>query len=197
MSRFSRLQASLVLVLVWEASCHKKQVAVPLPPPPVENQPAPATPEPTTTHPEVPSPVDTTHAPEPAPYQVNKPPQPAPAKKPSRSASTPAPAPAAPAPVPAAPPPTPPAPPPKLGDILSPDEQRQYNASIDQSLSHAQASLSAIAGRQLDKDQQTQAEQIRNFIQQAQTTRSSDLGGAKSLAERAEILARDLAASFR
>jgi hypothetical protein len=48
----------------------------------------------------------------------------------------------------------------------------------------------------LNKDQQTEVEQIRNFMQQAQGIRASDLGGAKSLAERAEVLARDLAASF-
>ena len=48
---------------------------------------------------------------------------------------------------------------------------------------------------QLNKDQQAQVEQIRNFVQQAQSTRASDPAGAKSLAERAEVLARDLAAS--
>jgi hypothetical protein len=127
---------------------------------------------------------------------VNKPPQPAPAaKKPARSVAAPAttPAPSAPAPTPTAAP----ALPPKLGDILTPDEQKQYSASIDQSLSHAQANLNAIAARQLNKEQQAEVEQIRNFMQQAQATRSSDLGGAKSLAERAEVLARDLAATFR
>jgi hypothetical protein len=127
---------------------------------------------------------------------VNKPPQPA-ARKPARSAAAPAtnPAVSAPAPAPAAPS-TPAAPAPKLGDILTPDEQKQYSASIDQSLSHAKTSLNSIAGRQLNKDQQAEVEQIRNFMQQAQDTRGSDPGGAKSLAARAEVLARDLAATF-
>jgi len=40
-------------------------------------------------------------------------------------------------------------------------------------------------------------EQIKNIMQQAQSSRSSDLPGAKSLAERAEVLAKDLAGSFR
>jgi hypothetical protein len=57
--------------------------------------------------------------------------------------------------------------------------------------------LNSIAGRQLNKDQQAEVEQIRNFMQQAQGSRGSDPGGAKSLAERAEVLARDLAATFR
>jgi hypothetical protein len=56
--------------------------------------------------------------------------------------------------------------------------------------------LNAVGARQLSTDQQAEVEQIRNFIKQAQGTRSSDPPGAKSLAERAEVLARDLAASF-
>jgi replicative DNA helicase len=81
-------------------------------------------------------------------------------------------------------------------DIVTPDQQRQLNAAIDQSLSRAQASLASIANRELSKDQQAMADQIRNLLQQAQTIRKSDLPGAKSLAERAEVLAKDLAASF-
>ena len=164
---------------------------MPVPPTPAAKLPASQGPTPAAGTSETSSPGTTLHAQEPTPYQVNKPPQPAPAaKKPARSAAVPAsnPAPTAPA--------TPPAAPPKLGDIRTPDEQKQYGALIDQSLAHAQTSLNSIAGRQLNKDQQTEVEQIRNFIQQAQATRGSDLGGAKSLAERAEVLARDLAATF-
>jgi hypothetical protein len=49
----------------------------------------------------------------------------------------------------------------------------------------------------LSKDQTAEVEQIKNFMQQAQDARASDPAGAKSLAERAEVLARDLAATFR
>ena len=84
-----------------------------------------------------------------------------------------------------------------LGDIVTPDQQRQLNAAIDQSLSRAQASLASIGNRELNKDQQGLVEQIKNIMQQAQASRSSDLPGAKSLAERAEVLAKDLAGSFR
>ncbi len=196
MPRFPRLQASFVLFLAWETSCQKRTVVVPVPPPPAAStQPAAPPPAPAATSPAAPNTGNTTHAQEQnaSPYQVNKPPQPAPAvKKPTRTATNPTPAPA---PAPATPPAS--GPPPKLGDILSSDEQKQYNASIDQSLAHAQASLNAVGARQLNKDEQAQVEQIRNFMQQAQTTRGSDLAGAKSLAERAEVLARDLAASFR
>ena len=194
MPRFPRLQASFVVLLLWESACHKRQVAVPLPNPPAGSQTAPSAPAPSATTPETASPGATKQ--ESTPYQVNKLPEPppAPARKPSRSAAAPASAPAAAVPAPV--PPAPAVPPPKLGDILTPEEQRQYGASIDQSLSHAQTSLNAIAGRQLDKAQQAEVDQIRNFIQQAQATRNSDLAGAKSLAERAEVLARDLAATF-
>ncbi len=174
-----------------------RQAAVPLPPPPpLRSQPRRDRP-PRLQIRNLPVPATTTPAQEPSPYQVNKPPQPA-ARKPARSATAPATAPtnpsvSAPTTAPAASA-APPAPPPKLGDVLTPDERKQYSASIDQSLSHAQTSLNSIAGRQLNKDQQAEVEQIRNFMQQAQGSRGSDPGGAKSLAERAEVLARDLAA---
>jgi hypothetical protein len=83
-----------------------------------------------------------------------------------------------------------------LVDIVSPEQQRQLNAAIDLSLSHAQASLAAVANREANKAQQTEMDQVRKMIQQAQSSRQSDLPGAKSLAERAEILAKDLEASF-
>jgi len=93
--------------------------------------------------------------------------------------------------------PTPAAAAPKLGDVLSADEQKHYNASIEQSLAHAQASLNQIKEHRLSAAQADEVEQIRNFIQQAQGARASDLAGARSLAERAEVLAKDLAAALR
>jgi hypothetical protein len=171
MPRFPRLGVGLVFLLLFEWSCHKRQVAAPVLPPPSPIQPAaPAASSassPTTT---------------PA----------ASAKKPVRSAP-------APASITAAPPAAavPAASPPKLSDVLTADEHKQYGASIDQSLSIAQTSLNSISGRLLSKDQQGEVEQIRNFMQQAQATRNSDPAGAKSLAERAAVLARDLAKSSR
>jgi hypothetical protein len=163
-----------------------------VPQPPANTQPASPAEAPAATNSAAPNPGSSTPAQESAPYQVNKP---APvAKKPARTATAP-PAPAALAPTPTTPP-APPVPAPKLGDILTPDEQRQYLAAIDQSLSRAQNSLNSIRERQLNKDQQAEVEQIRNFMQQAQGSRSLDPAGAKSLAGRAEVLARDLAANF-
>jgi hypothetical protein len=196
MSRFLRLQGTVVLLLMLELSCRKRQVAVPVPPQPAaSSQPHPGEPS-TPPAPESSAPqpaAATTNNPQPSPYQVNKPAQPAAAPKSSRSAAPSSPQAAPATPQPAA---TAPVQPPQLGDIVTPDQQRQYNAAIDQSLSRAKTSLAAVANRALSKDQQGLVEQIRNIMQQAQASRSSDLPGAKSLAQRAEVLAKDLAGSF-
>lgn len=197
------VSSSLWIAFLWTTSCQRRQAHVPLsaPPAPSAHRPVPA-PEPLPAPPAIntpaPSPANapTVQAQEPLPpYQVNKPPQNA-AKKPVRSAASSTAA--QPAPSPAATPPVAvPVAPPKLGDVLTEDQEKQYSASIDQSLSRAEASLNALGGRQLNKDQQAEVEQIRSFIQQAKAARTSDASGAKSLAERAEVLARDLAASFK
>lgn len=202
MLRFPRLtllcyQGAIVLLLL-EPACRRKQVAVPVPPPPAPISQPHSSDQPTTPAPDSSAkpagPAAPSSNPQQSPYQVNKPAQPPPAapRKASRSTAPPSTPPGAPAPSPA-----PPAQAPVLGDIVTPDQQRQLNAAIDQSLSRAQASLASIANKELSKDQQALVEQIRNIIQQAQGVRSSDLPGAKSLAERAEVLAKDLAGSFR
>ncbi len=199
MSR-SHVQAAIaILAVVALPSCRKRQVAVPVPPPPAaasqphatEQPPPPPASETSTPQP---SPA-TTNPTQASPYQVNKPaPIPAPA---ARKASRPSAPPQNPQPAATAPAsPAAPVPAPQLVDVVPPDQQRQLNAAIDQSLSRAQASLAGIANRELNKDQQALVEQIRNLMQQAQASRGSDLPGAKSLAERAEVLAKDLAGSF-
>jgi hypothetical protein len=65
-----------------------------------------------------------------------------------------------------------------------------------ESLCDFHVSLNSGGNRRISKEQQAVVGQVRNFIQQAQKVRSSDLPAAKSLAERAEVLARDLAASL-
>ena len=192
----------LTLVLVFTAcSCHKKVVAVPVPSEPAtqpaEGAPAPpvtpaepvvTTPPPATT---TPAPIQTQPAKDESKYQKNKPPeQPPPPKRATRPA-TPVPA------APAAPATTAPVEPPRLGDILTPDQQHQYNSAIDVRLAHAQASLEYITTRQLTKEQEATVAQIQNFMAQAQEKRKDDLAAANSLAERAEVLSHDLVASLR
>lgn len=206
-SAVSRSLAALLLASALgavESSCHKRQVAIPLPsipaqpavteppsasPPPDTTQAAPPPPAPDLT----PAPASPAVPPAPTPPAVSPAPAPA-ARRPARPTTPPSPI----APAPAVSPdqPASPAPPPRLGDVLSADQQRQLNGAIDQSLARAQASLNAVGNRQLSKDQQAVVEQVRNFMQQAQKLRGSNLAAAKSLAERAEVLARDLAASL-
>jgi hypothetical protein len=81
--------------------------------------------------------------------------------------------------------------------MLTAEQQRQLNADLDQSLEHAQTSLRSIGGRQLTQQQQGDLDDIRNFIRQAQATRGTDLAAAKSLAERAEVMARNLEKNLR
>ena len=197
----ARLILSVLLLglLALANSCHKRQVLVPTGPPAV----APSTP------------AASAPPPKPAPQEIPPPPAlspekpveaegviptpqvgPPPAERPRRAArpSTPA-GPAAPS-GPATPS-APSAPAPQLGIVLSPDQQRQYNADIDQKIQSAEGNLRSIGNRQLSKEQQASIEETRNFIRQTQALRSSDLPGALRLAERAEVLARNLASSLR
>ena len=201
MSRLFRLQGTVALLLIL-GSCRKKQVAIPVPPPAAATQPhgagQGAAPSTESSTPQLAAPKPTSTNTPANPYQVNKQPQPAssaPGKSSRPSAisnASPSAQPSAGAPAPAAAP----VPPPQLVDIVPPNEQRQLNAAIDQSLLRARASLAGIANRELSKDQQALIDQIRNIMQQAEASRKSDLPGAKSLAERAEVLAKDLAGSF-
>lgn len=210
MPSFARVQVSLIFLVLGMSSCERRRVSVPVTPSPASSQPAsrtavhasPAaqTPVPQTpATPATPAPAAPTLVPRSSaggsdvqqlnPYQVNKPRRAA--KKAARS-KTPAPSPGADAPSAA----DSPTPAPKLGDVLTAEEQKQYNVSIDQSLAHAQTSLDHIREHRLTPAQADEAEQITSFMKQAQAARASDPAGAKSLAERAEVLAKDLAAAL-
>jgi len=100
--------------------------------------------------------------------------------------------------VPAAQPePTPLAQVPQLEQILSPEQQQAYNDEIDRNISRAQRTVSALNGRRLSGEQQTYLDRIRTFLQQASEARKSDLFRARNLAERASLLADDLAKSLQ
>lgn len=85
----------------------------------------------------------------------------------------------------------------QLQQILTPEQQRESNEAINQSISRAQLTLSALNQRTLTKDQATSVERIRSFIAQAEQARKSDLLTARALAERADVLAQDLQKSVR
>jgi hypothetical protein len=99
-----------------------------------------------------------------------------------------------PAPEPA---PEPPPPVPDLGQILTAQQQQEYNQAIDRSIDRAQRNLAALGGRRLNPEQTLAVERIKTFIQQALEARKADLLRAKSLAERADVLAEDLLRSIQ
>jgi hypothetical protein len=90
-----------------------------------------------------------------------------------------------------------PAEPARLGTLTTPEQERSLNAQVDQALNNAEANLRSLQNRSLTKEQENARVQVESFMRQAKERRASDLSGARSLAQRAEILARDLAASLR
>lgn len=208
---FCILSLSLLLP-VFETACHKRKLGGPpaaaptaIPDSGLTTTPAQSTtssaPGSITTAPSTTTPANQVTPPPSAPVPV-APPGTTPATQPAPTSAEPVTPPRRPARTPASSPPAPSppgAPPangqpaPQLGPILTEEQQRQHNSAIDQSLARAQSSLGSIGKRQLNKEQQTDFDQIQGFIQQAQALRGSDLPAARRLAEKAEVLARNLA----
>ncbi|MEP7365498.1 MAG: hypothetical protein ABI972_19770 [Acidobacteriota bacterium] len=151
----------------------------PMPPPPKVDAQAPAL----STVPASPQEIDVPNAP---PQQPRKPRRPAPAVA----------QPAAQDPAPSSP--QPPAPePPKLVQLLTADEQRRYQGELEQYLRNAEAIVAQASARTLDAQQSDMVIRIRAFTQQARDQRDTDLMTARNLAQRADVLAKDLQRSLR
>lgn len=165
----------------------KKQTPIPTPPAPLPaRQPAAAPPQQSPAPPQL-SPAQ----PQPSPAQ----PQPSATQPPParhRNRPSPMPVQSVPAPAPVEPPQPAPAAPPVLGTMLTPERKLALNREIDGSLTRARRNLSALAGKNLDAAGRETTRQVESFIQQAQTARASDLEASHSLAERADLLSRDL-----
>ncbi len=86
---------------------------------------------------------------------------------------------------------------PQLGQILSAQERQQYEIAIRAALDRARGGLATVQSKRLTSTQSETATRIRNFIAQAEQARKTDLPLAKSLADRADLLARDLVTSTR
>ncbi len=133
--------------------------------------------------PAVQEPEEETPATEPAPPQAPR------QKAPVRRAPTPVATAPAPAPEPATSPPAATAPAPQLRPMLTPGEEQDLQQRIERSLLAAERFL-AQAGA-ADKDE---VARVRSFIEQARQARSQgDLNRARSLSDRAELLASGLA----
>ena len=82
--------------------------------------------------------------------------------------------------------------------MLTEAQRRDYETHIHDALERAQANLrKARANSRLTDSQQRMAAQVENFVAQAEERRKTDLVTARSLAERADLLARDLADSLQ
>lgn len=91
-----------------------------------------------------------------------------------------------------------PAPVPQLGQMLSDAQRREYEARIHDALERARANLrKARNNPRLTEAQQRMAAQVDTFVDQAEERRKTDLVSSRSLAERADLLARDLVESLR
>jgi hypothetical protein len=87
--------------------------------------------------------------------------------------------------------PDPPAPP-KLGQIFTPDQLREYNHLLDESLDRVRKALAVLAKKNLNAEQTEIAARVNTFQKQAEQVREQDLVTAVSLAKRADLLAQDL-----
>ncbi len=86
---------------------------------------------------------------------------------------------------------------PQLGKILTADQRRAYDRAIERSIQSVRQTLAGIVDRSLTPDQINAVRRIRGFLSQAEAARKHDPAIAKNLADRARLLAQDLAQFLR
>ena len=86
---------------------------------------------------------------------------------------------------------------PRLGQMLSPEQQRDYTNAINTSVARARQNVGYLRAHSLTEDQKAVVAQIEAFLTQVDEARKYDLVAARSLAERADVLAGDLAKAVR
>jgi hypothetical protein len=143
----------------------------------------------------------------PSPQIRNLPPQPAPRKRPattpaggSANAAQPSPGGEPETPAGAATTPTPAPPPtPQLGEMLTDDRRRQYEAEFGGYVSRATAVVNRATRRPsaLSPRQKETVVRIQTFLQQAEESKLKDVVTAVQLARRADLLAQDLLRTLR
>ena len=83
--------------------------------------------------------------------------------------------------------------PPRLVQLFTPEQEREYNHNIDESLDRVRRALAILSRKSLNSDQSEAANRIAAFQKQAEQARDEhDLAGADLLARRAATLADDL-----
>lgn len=88
---------------------------------------------------------------------------------------------------------------PRLGRIVTDAERNERNAAIDLNLARTAERLRIIRSSQadLDVEQRAAVKRIQAFVSQVEQTRQDDLASAQNLAERANLLAEDLARNLQ
>lgn len=85
----------------------------------------------------------------------------------------------------------------QLGVILPPEQTRELAKRLEEAVERTKSAVVLIEGKLLTKDQAETLGRIRSFLAQAEQTREADLAGSVSLAERADLLSRDLLERLR
>ena len=88
-------------------------------------------------------------------------------------------------------------PPVRLGVILAPEQTKELAKRLDSALERTKSSVVLIEGKLLTQEQTETLARVRTFLAQAEQTREEDLAGSVSLAERADLLSRDLLERLR
>ncbi len=82
--------------------------------------------------------------------------------------------------------------PPVLQEMLSEPQRQALRAEYEAYLQQAEAALAGTSNRSLSVAQQNLVSQIRSLLAQARQLQATDLSAAHNLAERADVLAREL-----
>jgi hypothetical protein len=145
---------------------------------------------------DTPVPIFSPEWPEMSPAENPSAPKPAPGKKPqpTHPPATPATPPETETPVP---PVVQPTPVPRLGEELSDERRREYEADYNRFVTGARDTLKHTTGRRLNPAQQEQVANVRVFLKQAEDSRAKDLALAMQLARRAYLLGQELLKSLR
>ena len=77
--------------------------------------------------------------------------------------------------------------------MLTEDQQRAFDTAINALIERTQQNIARARARNLNAEEKDTIARAEAFVEQAQQVRKQDPAAAKSLAERAELLSRDVA----
>jgi hypothetical protein len=86
---------------------------------------------------------------------------------------------------------------PQIAPILSDAQMKELNQSIEAALASTEQNLRFVRSRERNARQQTMLDQADDFARQARQFRSSDPVSAKTFADKADQLSRELVSTYR